>query len=35
MALLNACDVLHQVYDYHLIDFDHSNYDYDSDYDYD
>ena len=30
MALLEACDVLHQVCDYHLLDFDDSNYDYDS-----
>ena len=39
MALLNACDVLHQVYDYtvlkhllndyHFLVFDDSNYDYD------
>ena len=29
MALLNACDVLHQVYDYHSLVFDDSNYDYD------
>ena len=35
MALIEACDVLHQVFDYHLLDFDDSNYDYDSDYDYD
>ena len=35
MALLEACDVLHQVFDYHFLDFDDSYYDYDSDYDYD
>ena len=29
MALLEACDVLHQVYDYHSLVFDDSNYDYD------